>query len=514
MTRLVCLWFPLWPIQRFRCDRPDVRQRPLALHEATLRGERLVVCSPQAVRQGLRPGMSRSEAETLSRKSVLLLPAEPQHDHEELLRLAQQCQERFSPLTAIEDAPRPDSLYLDIRGCEHLFGGERELLQAMLQFFRERQWKIRAALTETIGASWALAHYGSRVATLVPSGRTEAALRYLPPAALRLPLDALQMLDELGIQRIDQLLALPRAELASRFDPLVPQRLRQALGIEPELFTPVRRREPPAARWASEDPLRDLTLIEQVVGQLLEELLADCRAAGKGLLQCVCTFQRPDRNTETYIVELIRPTDDSRHLLKLLALQWERRPCPAEVNAIRLEASRTGNPSANTGTLFDPGRSTTDRAAFVRLMERLSSRLGKESVLRVALHPDAQPEFALSMEPWLEADPSHPKMASRSTSPVREVRPPRWWERPLMLCPHRHAKVWSVVPNGPPQRVEWKHQMRSICRWWGPERIETGWWRAPHVRRDYYRVELETGEWLWLFREQPSGGWRLHGAFD
>ena len=29
---------------------------------------------------------------------------------------------------------------------------------------------------------------------------------------------------------------------------------------------------------------------------------------------------------------------------------------------------------------------------------------------------------------------------------------------------------------------------------WGPERIETLWWRGPSVRRDYYRIAVESGE--------------------
>ena len=90
----------------------------------------------------------------------------------------------------------------------------------------------------------------------------------------------------------------------------------------------------------------------------------------------------------------------------------------------------------------------------------------------------------------------------------------RWWERPLTLGVPQRLPVVSIVPEGPPQQVAWCGRNRIIRRWWGPERIETGWWRGPRIRRDYFRVELETGEWLWLFREQPSGVWRLQGVFD
>ena len=48
----------------------------------------------------------------------------------------------------------------------------------------------------------------------------------------------------------------------------------------------------------------------------------------------------------------------------------------------------------------------------------------------------------------------------------------------------------------------------------GPERIETGWWRQGLVRRDYYRIETDTGCRLWLFRDLTDGSWYLHGSFE
>lgn len=39
-----------------------------------------------------------------------------------------------------------------------------------------------------------------------------------------------------------------------------------------------------------------------------------------------------------------------------------------------------------------------------------------------------------------------------------------------------------------------------VVRAEGPERLETGWWRGPDIRRDYYRVVTDTGEQFWLFR--------------
>jgi hypothetical protein len=87
--------------------------------------------------------------------------------------------------------------------------------------------------------------------------------------------------------------------------------------------------------------------------------------------------------------------------------------------------------------------------------------------------------------------------------------------RPLCLKPRPiPIEVISVVPDGPPVRFRWHGGEHVIENSWGPERIETGWWRGPHVERDYYRVETATGQRFWLFRHNDTGKWFLHGAFE
>ena len=70
------------------------------------------------------------------------------------------------------------------------------------------------------------------------------------------------------------------------------------------------------------------------------------------------------------------------------------------------------------------------------------------------------------------------------------------------------------MPDGPPVAFLWQRQRHKVARHWGPERIETGWWRQGLVRRDYYRIETDTGCRLWLFRDLTDGSWHLHGSFE
>ena len=70
-----------------------------------------------------------------------------------------------------------------------------------------------------------------------------------------------------------------------------------------------------------------------------------------------------------------------------------------------------------------------------------------------------------------------------------------------------------MAPEGPPIRFRLAEAEEQVTRTWGPERIETGWWRGRCVRRDYYQVETVSGGRYWLFRELNGRQWFLHGAF-
>jgi protein ImuB len=117
---------------------------------------------------------------------------------------------------------------------------------------------------------------------------------------------------------------------------------------------------------------------------------------------------------------------------------------------------------------------------WAQLRERLRARLGNDAVYQVAPDIDPRPERA-----WRRAGPSKIAMA-----PERPLRPTWLLPRPIPLRDH-HASVIT-----------------------GPERLETGWWDGEDARRDYYILELSTGQRAWAFCPVDTpGAWMLHGWF-
>jgi protein ImuB len=160
------------------------------------------------------------------------------------------------------------------------------------------------------------------------------------------------------------------------------------------------------------------------------------------------------------------------------------------------------------------------------LVDRLSNRLGAGAVLRPWLLAGAQPEFACQYRPMAlgrgqESGVRGRRRGGTGVSPVSERTRQHGQDanatagdRPLYLRPRPlRLPVMSIAPEGPPVQFRLGRREHRIVRVWGPERIETGWWRAGGARRDYYQVETGGGERFWLFRELTSGAWFLHGEF-
>jgi protein ImuB len=504
MPRVLCVWFPKWPIQRLWNERPELRRTELVLFVGQNQRLLVTVCGPGAERRGVRAGQPLAEAKALMR-NARFLPADAAADREALRQLALEAH-RFSPLAGLEEASFPEALLSDVTGCTHLWGGEERFLKAVREHWTGRGYRTQLALAGSVGAAWALAH--TAAATVVPEGKEKetAALSGLSVELLRLPATVLERLHALGLRTIRDLLKLPRETLASRFDVILPQRLDQALGRRPELFVAERLREPLTIVREWDVPLEDRLTLAFLCRQMLQALLSAADHPGAGFQELEGEL-RTETDAVKLAVRLVRPSRDEAHLAQLVELQLERCTWSGGVIAVRWVVVQLGYLPEIEHNWFAPDAEPDGPREVVALVERLSSRLGEDAVLRVEALPDAQPEHAVQLVPWTK---SRPAKVDEYAPPPEEARC-----RPFRLLGVPQAiAVVSVVPDGPPIRMTWRKEDHRVVRSWGPERIATGWWRAPDVQRDYYRTEWEDGTHAWVFRDLRGGRWFLHGFFE
>ena len=222
----MCVWCPLWPVQRLLSEQPELSDRPVILFAEGRRGLHVTDCSPEAAHLGIRVGMPLGEARSLLLMTVarpkrrtetkpVWQRADPTSDRARLQTLALHCQ-RYSPLVGMEDASEPESLWLDISGSEALFGGEQGLADVLRTDLAQQGIRVRIAVADSWGAAWAVSHFGESPDSLIPAGQQATALAPLSVAALRIPDNVIELLRTLDVSTIGRLMRLPRASLPSR----------------------------------------------------------------------------------------------------------------------------------------------------------------------------------------------------------------------------------------------------------------------------------------------------------
>ena len=481
------------------------------------------------------------------------------------------------PVNAQWDAWKTEAIWLDITEVCRFFGSEEKLARRILREFQEelnanyrrvdmetkRENKglvVRVAVAGTVGASWAACLTLREGVRLLPShgASLRKVLRQLPVGCLRLPDETLDLLYRLGIHRLYQLLDLPRDAIAQRLGEQVSRRCDQ---LSAEVQEPLLILHPEQSYVASQllpGRIRGPKVMCELFEQLAEVLLKRLDKESRGVLQVTCTVElsrygqrvyhdsgNTRQDTETLTLGLYRPTTDLEHLSELFHLQWDQLGRVDEVYSLRIEFTQTAVLQRNQLSLFDSQRKlqkgycwqmadSADRippTRLVRLIDRLSSRLGKQQVLHDKLKPEALPEYGFQLEPmenlniqrWCRQVLANKKNAPLVTASVSGQSPKTGWllkqRKPADCLPIWYWKEpleiqcqTSLYENRPLKMLH-KGRWRRITRYWGPERIESGWWRGRAIRRDYYRVELNTGRRFWLYRVLPGGRWFLQGNF-
>ena len=154
----------------------------------------------------------------------------------------------------------------------------------------------------------------------MPPGATLASIGPLPVAALRLEPETVELLRALGLARIADLAAAPRAAIGRRFGPAVVRRLDQALGREPEPVSPAPPAPGFALRLSFPEPIGRSEDVLAGIDRLLPPLTDRLREAGKGARRVRLTLVRTDGSAVVREVGLARPADRPAAIRGLLAL--------------------------------------------------------------------------------------------------------------------------------------------------------------------------------------------------
>ncbi len=463
---------------------------------------RIIHAADAVARQlGLHPGLPVAQARARV-PDLHVLDADPPADRAALDRLAAWCLKRYSPVVALDP---PDGLWIDATGAGHLFGGDRAMLEDLVQRLGRAGIAARAAMADTPGAAHALARHGYQQVAIADR-QIEQALGVLPIAALRLPDEMVVALRKLGFEQVGELAQTARAPLALRFGALIGQRLDQMFGREPEPFDPVEPAELVRVERAFVEPIGAPETLQRQIGLLAEALCIALAHRALGARRLDLLFHRVDSAVPSIRVGTAAPCQDPRHLARLLADRLETVDPGFGVERMRLTAS-LAEPVVPRQTSAWSAGSGGEVAALV---DMLANRLGPAKLYRAAPVESDLPERSVA------------KVAAMA--PVGGTSWPDDLPRPSrLLARPEPVDTLALLPDHPPVQFTWRGVRRRVLRADGPERVFGEWWRADqerHTVRDYFQVEDQDGERFWLFRSgdgvDPATGsmrWYLHGVF-
>lgn len=420
-------------------------------------------------------------------------------------------------------------LSISLAGSVKLHGGYECVLRMVQEFMGQRNLSYRAAIAPTVGAAWALSRFGDDEQCVIAKRDLYEKALPLPLLALRISPQTISALHEVNVQTIAELVALSRSSLFARYGAELLQRIDQLFGAVEE---PIKKEELPFSLTVERNFPSPVLEIEAVLNSgnklllfLLRKLYSEHKLPAHLLVE-IDIVRLPRFSSE---IKISNPTGAARHLLSLLKTRLEKLDLGVGVLRLALTVQRTvpvaarqilskvGGERSKGGASSGVEDPLTQKERLGMLFDLLGEKLGGESVRRVAFRESYVPERSFELVPAaLNVAERAPIEISRVNAAVA-ADPHVCDERPSVLFALPHpVDVMSVLPDNPPFWLKWRGKTYRIKHAVGPERITPEWWgRDPQLlkARDYFRVQLASGIWLWLFRELNTLRWFVHGVW-
>jgi protein ImuB len=498
--RFVSIWFRQlladWQLIR----RPELAEVPFVFAAPDHGRMMITAVSALALSFGVEAGMRAADAKAIC-PGLEVLDDKPDRPRNLLHRLGEWCV-RYSPIVAIDEFGM-DGLLLDVSGCTHLWGGEREYIKEIISRLAGKGYTVRVAIADTPGAAWAVSHYG-KVTPMIPVGGHTEALLGLVPEALRLEQPVLSRLRKLGFYQIKSFIGMPRSVLRRRFGEDFLLRLAQALGTEAEVLSPLQVPVPFSERLACLEPIKTKVGIEIAITRMLESLCKRMQTEGKGLRTGVLSGYRIDGKVVQVAIGTSGATHSVSHLFKLFQLKIDQIRPGLGIELFVLDAPKVDEVGVPQEQMWT-SRPGLDDQSVIRLLDRVAGKIGPQVIHRYLPATRYWPERAV-----LQASSVTEKPASEWR--VDKPRPTELLKRPDPI------EVMALIPDHPPGFFIYKGVRHQVVKADGPERIEREWWLDTGEHRDYYQVEDDQGRRYWLFRSGHYGGdqkyqWFIHGFF-
>jgi protein ImuB len=488
-----------------------IQGQPLAPELELPASEILSAVSREAEHFGVRAGQSIAEASALV--SQLVVVKVQRVEVERALACLAEVALSYGATVAVA---APDTVWVDISGAAHLFGGEEALAQDLAERVRELGHRVKIAVSVGPELARAFARWsptrsgtGGGIAVISPS-RTPLAAAELPIVALPIAPDNLSYLQRLGLLTLGDLARQPRAALAPRLGKEAARVLELCAGEDSAPLVPYQPPRTVVEESTWEDAVSGVEPLGFVLRGLAARLSARLCARGEAaeLLEVTLThdpviarFRGAPLQT-LLSFKLASPLHREAELRRIIAARLERLKLEAPTLGMKLSVLRLAPLVQRQLSLTElmAGDTSSGEEDLPLVLAELAADIGEDRVGVLSLvdahRPEAQSRLGAALpnagHGRRKGKRAHEQVRAAHKAPLRKTEPPIWSKLP---CPPTRllpepVELSSVISAG--STLVLGHTLYTIEHLRFEQRLDAvEWWSRP-VARDYLRLWLQS----------------------
>ncbi len=481
------------------------------------------MCSPEASKRGIRPGMKLSEAkagcaEIIWRELDEKICTEAQT---KLVRALVAC----SPQVM---AHHPGVLLLDAQGRQRL-GGEGKLCRDILKLASQAGYvNGQVGIADSAFAALVATRFPKRRWFVVNPGEDVKFLSDLPIDHLPISQDLHGLFLDLGLQTMRQLSQLPADQIIDRFGAEGKSAHELASGLDlswPQI--PVLEKQ----RYCMVDlggPIEALNQTIFVVKSMLDKLTSDLKQEGLHAEELTVSFFNDEEMFDERPLRLIRSSNNAKFLVEVVRLSLEAQPLKRQFTGIKIAISRSSQELWEQPSIArlaqDNEQGGMQPESLNLLLQRFITRLGEDALVVPLANDQYLPEKAGF---WQAVGNRSEPSASIEVDYIKALVGEEGLVSNLVLKSNiSPVPVLIEFNDGKPAVVRYRGRWHYIKQLTTAECISGGWWDKP-VRRTYFRVlidarpeplealeEMLRPALLSLCYEHDAKTWFVDGVYD
>ena len=390
-----------------------------------------------------------------------------------------------------------DGILFDISGLERLIGNPEKIAQKILAELKHAKIPGSIAVSDTVEAATLLARQKSDAEH---SLRLPDVFPQLPLDGLDIEEDTLNVFNDLGLHRVEDLLAVPQDELIKRYGREFENVVRAIRQKGDRLLTPNVKESNVSWSYELDHAVEDFEQLIFILNHGLDALFRRVAYYGISTEHLDISFRLSNKTTRNYEIKTSFPTLERAFWLKLINLRVSLDPPEAGIVSLDVVSYFT-KPRPSQRGLYAVSRPEPE--SLLLTVNKIKKLVGKENVgIPVLLDQRLAQPFTLNAD-------AIPDVRTGSDSDRDLGAANRGVIAFSYFCPPLSAEV--LVRDGRLVFIKTRSFSGHVAECSGVWRANSKWWDTPWKTHEW-DIEIESGGVYRLCRAGEE--WFVVGEYD